>query len=215
MRLARASSRASARVTSPSLAAASAGRDGPRSKARRGHCGGPNSPRRRVIGTMTPCHSPNHIPPVLSAHRSVPCLLDESCVRQEAGGPHCAARSAGSDPPKTRGSTAQWVFPNHTHRGGSLPANGSFLEGARRRSFCARGAMPAGVGYREVACDEQSWPGSNWSTCSRTITFERPFRLTPSSPAARATTPCRPSPDYSRRPRFEHKRGREVASTGL
>ena len=59
-----------------------------------------NSPRQRVIQSTPLCHSPNHIAPAWSVHRSAPCLLDGSRLRRVAGGPYCAARSAGSDPPK-------------------------------------------------------------------------------------------------------------------
>ena len=37
---------------------------------------GVNSPRQRVIGTMTSCHSPNHITAARSSHRNVPRLVD-------------------------------------------------------------------------------------------------------------------------------------------
>ena len=54
-------------------------------------------PRRRVIGTMTPCHSPNHIPPAESLHRNAPRLLDRS--RPTAGG------RTGIAPPVMPGAT--------------------------------------------------------------------------------------------------------------
>ena len=44
----------------------------------------------------------------------------------------CAAGNAGSDPWKTCGFPAQWVFLRHTHRAGSLPAKSSFQEGGIR-----------------------------------------------------------------------------------
>ena len=46
----------------------------------------------------------------------------------------------GATPPKTRGSAAQWVFTNHTHRGGSLPAKLSLQKGERRRRHGRGGA---------------------------------------------------------------------------
>ena len=89
---------------------------------------------------MSPCRSRNHIPPAGAPYRSAPRVLDRSALRQERAARNCAARSAGSDPPKTCGLAAQWAFLRHTHRAGSLPANWSFQEGGRRRR---RGRMRA------------------------------------------------------------------------
>ena len=65
-------------------------------------------PRQLVIQSAPFCHSPNHIPPARSASRIVPCLLDGSGLRKEAGGPYCAARSAGSDPSKPAVLRRNW-----------------------------------------------------------------------------------------------------------
>ena len=136
-----------------------------------------NSPRQRVIQSAPLCHSPNHIAPARSVHWNGPCLLDGSRLRQEAGRPYCPARSAGSDPSKTSGFAAQWVFPSHTYCAGSLPAKLSLREGERlrrhgrirRRRRCP--PRPGGVDATNGACAASGWPGrctvpSRRATCS-------------------------------------------------
>ena len=87
-------------------------------------------------------HSPNHIPPAASAHRIVQCLLDGSRLRHERADPICAARSAGSDPSKTCGFAAQWVFPNHTHRARVAPGE-LFPPGRGESSPPSSGGSPS------------------------------------------------------------------------
>ena len=65
--------------------------------------------------------------------------------RQERPDRYCAAHNAGSDPTKTCGFLAQWVFLRHTHRAGSLPADSSFQEGVR-----ALAGREAGVAGRAI-----------------------------------------------------------------
>jgi len=124
-----------------------------------------NSPCQRVIQSATLCHSPNHILPATSPHRNGPCLLDGSRLRQEASGPYCAARSAGSDPFKTCGFAAQLVFPNHTYCGvapgevvppgrGATPSSRSYI---RRPRPCP--PRPGGADATNGACPASGWPG--------------------------------------------------------
>ena len=126
-----------------------------------------NAPPRRVIGTMAACHSPNHIPLTHSSRRNAPRLPDRSRRRQERAEQYCAARDAGSDPPKTCGSAAQWVFANHTHRGGSLPQIGPSRKGVGVAVFCVR---PRGRRDRSRAAATAGpmglCPASNPSICA-------------------------------------------------
>ena len=69
-----------------------------------------------------------------------------SCIPSVVlGAMHRVIRSAGSDPTKTCGFLAQWVFLRHTHRAWSLPADSSFQEGVR-----ALDGRVAGVAGRAI-----------------------------------------------------------------
>ena len=108
---------------------------------------GLNSPRQRVIGTMAPCCSRNPIPPAGAPYRDAPRLLHRSALQQKRAARNCAARRAGSDPPKTCGFAAQWVFPSHTHRAGVAPGAGVPPGRGREPVSVLRPARTAAAGH--------------------------------------------------------------------
>ena len=86
-------------------------------------------PRRRVIASLPS----DHTRAIESLHGEPPFLLDPLYAQQQRPDRYCAARNAGSDPPKTCGFAAQWALLRHTHGAGSLPVKSSLREGIRRR----------------------------------------------------------------------------------
>ena len=85
-------------------------------------------------------------------------------------------------------------FLHHTRPAGSLTANCSILEGCRRPSSYDAPAAPDRRGLLRGHLAKRSRPGLNRSISRQAVSLERPRRVTPSSPAARATLRWRRPP---------------------
>lgn len=128
--------------------------------------------------------------------------------------PRCAAGCARSDPGKTCGFAAQWVFLRHTHRSGSLRANSSILEAdglaaVVRAAVRLTVAQPAtGRGRRRSPWTQTARPQGAWRA-ARDAGLQRHRQLSPSSLSSRSARKTR----YRSRPRGREPRWVSAAWT--